>query len=414
MRAVAGPVLERIRGMPPWRIDAVLATCFVVSALTTTAHPGGSYAPRDALAIGLVLAATVPYYARRLAPLPVFTVSMAAVATLFALGHSGGALPAVIAVGAYTVSAWRPLPEVVLAAVLLNAALVAMLVAGNPGFGVPQFVTSVAGFAATMLASWATRWRRLRLDALQREQGEAARRAAADERLRIAQELHDVVAHSLGVIAVQAGVGMHVIDTDPAEARRALEHISRTSRSSLAEIRRLLGLVRRAASQRVTRTLGLADLPRLAAEMTDAGLPVALDIAGDTGNVPPGVELAAYRIVQEALTNTLRHAHADHATVLLEARRGACASSRPTTARATTAGPGPAATASSGSANAWRCTAGRWTPGPPPKAGSASTPPSPMTRTTRRDPGRRGRRPGPGTLRVLGAAEVRRRYRGRR
>ena len=301
------PVLARIRRMPPWRIDALLATCFVVSGLTTTAHPGGSYAPRDAFAVGLVLAATLPYYARRLAPLPVFTVSVAAVATLFALGHSGGALPAVIAVGAYTVGAWRPLREVVLAAALLNAALVAMLLAGNPGFGAPQFVTSVAVFAATMLAGWATQSRRLRLDALQREQGEASRRAAADERLRIAQELHDVVAHSLGVIAVQAGVGMHVIETDPAEARRTLEHISRTSRSSLAEIRRLLGLVR-SGEPAVTHTPGLADLPRLAADMTAAGLPVALDIAGDTGNVPPGVELAAYRIVQEALTNVLRHA----------------------------------------------------------------------------------------------------------
>ena len=317
VRAVAVPVLARIRRMPPWRIDALLATCFVVSGLTTTAHPGGSYAPRDAFAVGLVLAATLPYYARRLAPLPVFTVSVAAVATLFALGHSGGALPAVIAVGAYTVGAWRPLREVVLAAALLNAALVAMLLAGNPGFGAPQFVTSVAVFAATMLAGWTTQSRRLRLDALQREQVEASRRAAADERLRIAQELHDVVAHSLGVIAVQAGVGMHVIETDPAEARRTLEHISRTSRSSLAEIRRLLGLVR-SGEPAVTHTPGLADLPRLAADMTAAGLPVALDIAGDTGNVPPGVELAAYRIVQEALTNTLRHAQASEVRVSIK------------------------------------------------------------------------------------------------
>ena len=91
-----------------------------------------------------------------------------------------------------------------------------------------------------MLVGWTMQSRRLRFDALEREQGESALRAAADERLRIAQELHDVVAHSLGAIAVQAGVGMHVIDTDPAEAKRSLEHISRTSRSSLAEIRRVL------------------------------------------------------------------------------------------------------------------------------------------------------------------------------
>ena len=86
--------------------------------------------------------------------------------------------------------------------------------------------------------------RRERIDAFEGEQREAALRAAADERLRIAQELHDVVAHSLGLIAVQAGAGMKVVDTDRVEARRAFENISSTSRSSLAEIRRMLGMVR--------------------------------------------------------------------------------------------------------------------------------------------------------------------------
>ncbi|MGH9181025.1 MAG: sensor histidine kinase, partial [Acidimicrobiales bacterium] len=137
------------------------------------------------------------------------------------------------------------------------------------------------------------------------------------------QELHDVVAHSLGVIAVQAGVGTHVFDTDPAEARRALEHISRTSRSSLAEIRRLLGLVRSGeATATYEPTPGLADLPRLALEVSEAGLPVDLDVEGSAGDVPPGVELAAYRIVQEALTNSLRHARARRATVRLDTHAG--------------------------------------------------------------------------------------------
>ena len=95
-----------------------------------------------------------------------------------------------------------------------------------------------------MLIGWLAQSRRRRIAALESEQAEAALRAAADERLRIAHELHDVVAHSLGVIAVQASVGMQVVDADPAEARRALGNISRASRSSLAEIRRLLGVVR--------------------------------------------------------------------------------------------------------------------------------------------------------------------------
>jgi signal transduction histidine kinase len=323
VKAVVVSALERMRRMPPWRIDAVLATCFVVTGLTTTSQTSAVYEPRDGVAVGLILAATLPYYARRLAPLPVFAVSLGAVAALFVQGYAAGALPFVIGVGAYTVGAYRPRREVVLAAALMCAAFVVMLVGNSPDFGGAEFVTSVAVYGATMLVGWSMQARRLRQDVMEREQGEAALRAAADERLRIAQELHDVVAHSLGVIAVQAGVGMHVIDTDPAEARRALEHISRTSRSSLGEIRRLLGLVRSGGpTVAYTPTPGLADLPRLALEVADAGLPVDLDVADNKGYLPAGVELAAYRIVQEALTNALRHAHAHRATVRLDVHRG--------------------------------------------------------------------------------------------
>src|SRR5690606_11374392 len=109
--------------------------------------------------------------------------------------------------------------------------------------------TAVFGFA--LLFGWTVQSRRLRLEAaeeraeiLEREQQEGAARAVADERLRIAQELHDVVAHSMSVIAVQAGAGMHVVDQDPAEAKRALQNISATSRSTLTELRRLLGVLR--------------------------------------------------------------------------------------------------------------------------------------------------------------------------
>ena len=324
VKTVGLSALERIRRTPPWRIDSVLATFFVLTGLITTNQADSLYEPRDALAIGLILASTVPYYARRLAPLPVFAVSQTAMAALFVLEYHGGALPFVLAVGTYTVGAYRPLREVVLAAALQNVSFVVMLLADSPGFGLPQYVTSVPLYAATMLVGWTMQSRRLRFDALERDQEESARRAAADERLRIAQELHDVVAHSLGVIAVQSGVGMHVIDTDPAEAKRALEHISRTSRSSLAEIRRLLGLVRSGEpTATYAPTPGLADLPRLASEVAGAGLAVDLDVSDNTGHVPPGVELAAYRVVQEALTNALRHAHAHRATVRLavDARR---------------------------------------------------------------------------------------------
>lgn len=309
-------LVDRLRALPPWRVDAVLATCFVLAALITN-PPASGYRTRDAVAVVMILGATVPYFARSRAPLPVFAVSTVAAAALVARGYASGAIPMAIAVGAYTIGANRPLRELVAAAALLDAALVVMLLADNPGFHLGEFVTSFAAFAATMLAGRTMQSRRLRIEALEREHAEAARRAALDERLRIAQELHDVVAHSLGVIAVQSGVGLHLLDTDPDQARRALEHISGASRSSLAEIRRTLGLVRSGAVTHAPAP-GLDDLDRLVQEVTQAGLPVTVNLADEARHLPAGIELAAYRIVQEALTNSLRHAGATSADVRLD------------------------------------------------------------------------------------------------
>ena len=116
---------------------------------------------------------------------------------------------------------------------------------------------------------------------------------------------------------------MKVVDSDRAEARRAFENISSTSRSSLAEIRRMLGVLRGAdGAPAYEPAPGLTDIPRLAQEVTGAGLTVDLNVDGDTADVPPGVGLAAYRIVQEALTNSLRHAGAQRATVRLDSSSG--------------------------------------------------------------------------------------------
>ena len=321
---VAQPrALEHLRRIPVWRVDAALAIAFVVAGLLTTNRDQAGYEPRDALAVALVLASTVPYVFRRRAPLAVYLVSIVAVATLFILDHDGGVLPMILLVGAYSVGAYCPLPQVLVAGGGTVAVFLVMLLSDAEGFDVGEFVTSVPVYVTALLLGWTMQSRRLRLDALEREQEEAAARAAADERLRIAQELHDVVAHSLGVIAVQAGVGMHVIDDDPAEAKRALEHISRTSRSSLAEIRRLLGLVRSGeASAAYQPTPGLGDLPRLVREVGGTGLTVDLQLDDGARDLPPGVELAAYRIVQEGLTNAVRHGHAEHATVRLGVHGG--------------------------------------------------------------------------------------------
>jgi signal transduction histidine kinase len=203
---------------------------------------------------------------------------------------------------------------------LVTALLLVVLVAAPPRFGVGELLITTAGFGSAAMLGRTSQTRQERLEAVEQQQVEAASRAAADERLRIAQELHDIVAHSLGVIAVQAGVGMHVLDSDPAEARRSFENISRTSRSSLAEIRRLLAVVRDGTSY--APAPGLADLPRLVEEVVDAGLPVDLQVPADLRDVPESVGLSAFRIVQESLTNSLRHADARQATVRLDSEPG--------------------------------------------------------------------------------------------
>jgi signal transduction histidine kinase len=128
--------------------------------------------------------------------------------------------------------------------------------------------------------------------------------------MRIARELHDVVAHSMSVITVQAGYGHLVIDERPDEARAALSAIESTGRETLAEMRRLLGVLRQEepGQPQVAPAPGLADLDRLIAHTGRAGIRVELSIAGDVRALPVGIELAAYRILQEALTNVVKHA----------------------------------------------------------------------------------------------------------
>jgi len=146
---------------------------------------------------------------------------------------------------------------------------------------------------------------------------ERARRHVGDERIRIARELHDVVAHSMSVITVQAAYGRLVIDRQPATAREALAVIETTGRETLTELRRVLDLLRGDEPTGADPTPGLAGLPRLVEQTASAGVAVQLTIGGEPRALPPGLELSAYRIVQEALTNVVKHAGTDRARVLV-------------------------------------------------------------------------------------------------
>jgi signal transduction histidine kinase len=174
-----------------------------------------------------------------------------------------------------------------------------------------ELATVVAWLGGDNLRQRRARWAALRErnEFLEREREERARKAVVDERLRIARELHDVVAHAMSVIAVQSGVGNHVIETQPAEAKKALEAIETTSRSVLIEMRRLLGILRQdgESDADLVPAPGLRDVPTLIRHVADGGVTTGLRITGAPREIPAGVDLSAYRIVQEALTNAIKH-----------------------------------------------------------------------------------------------------------
>jgi signal transduction histidine kinase len=159
---------------------------------------------------------------------------------------------------------------------------------------------------------------------LEHEREAQAREAVGAERLRIARELHDVVAHSMSVIAVQAGVANHVIDSRPELARQALATVETNTRSALVEMRRLLGVLRQGdePSGSLTPAPGLSQVADLVEQFRDAGVTIDLRLDGEPDGVPDGVDLSAYRIVQEGLTNVLRHG-GPHATVTIGRDAGA-------------------------------------------------------------------------------------------
>jgi signal transduction histidine kinase len=184
--------------------------------------------------------------------------------------------------------------------------------AGSFANGVP-FAIIVA--AAMLIVRRVVGDRERRAQLAERERDVAAREAVVEERARIARELHDAVAHHVSVMVVQAGAERRTLDSSNAGTVEVLETIERTGRSALTEMRRLLGMLRDEADDSLHPQPGLADVPTLVGQLRDAGLAVRLQMAGERRELPVGIELSAYRIVQEALTNALKHAGDAQATV---------------------------------------------------------------------------------------------------
>jgi signal transduction histidine kinase len=162
--------------------------------------------------------------------------------------------------------------------------------------------------------------RERRAQIAEREGDLAGREAVVEERARIARELHDVIAHHVSMIVLQAGAERRVLDKSDSSAHEVLETIERTGRSALTETRRLLGMLRGADDQPLAPQPKLGDVPLLISQVREAGLPVDLWVDGEQRELPAGIELSAYRIVQEALTNALKHAGDAHARVSIRYR----------------------------------------------------------------------------------------------
>ncbi|XRQ16135.1 sensor histidine kinase [Actinomadura welshii] len=304
-RSELRPPPRRLGRRGPIGLDAAAAVVYTLAALLL---PG----PTDASAALIVLLAAatgLPLAVRRLWPGPVFAAVLTASTAAFLLGlpwDSYAAAGFALYIVAVTSGRrrWIPTPLIgaVSALVLLGAAVI----------GPANWHAEVAGRlllgCSVLGASWALgRVVRERRAEAARSARQLADRAVSDERLRIARELHDVVAHSMSLIAVKAGVAVHVAEARPQEALDALRVIESTSRGSLAEMRHLLGVLRTGGSDAdLGPSPGLADLAGLAERAAMAGVRVDLDV--DAADLPEGLALSAYRIVQEAVTNVVKHA----------------------------------------------------------------------------------------------------------
>ena len=287
----------------------------------------GSGLPRGILALGYALALvhTLPLAARRRFPGAVLGLCVASGLAVAALGLSPIVLGVAILVAVYSVAAYGD--RWVSLAGLAAAEVGSVAVQLTPGrFQAPTVVSNGLVIGAAWLLGHFVGVRRAytarleeRTAELEQAREELARRAVTEERLRLARELHDVVAHAMSVIAVQSGVGAHVASSQPEEAAKALAAIEATSRAALEELRRLLGVLRQDSEPQgdLAPVPGLADLDGLLAEVAKAGLGVRLRVEGTPSPLPAGVDLSAYRIVQEALTNVVKHAGPARAQVVV-------------------------------------------------------------------------------------------------
>ncbi|MCA1217320.1 sensor histidine kinase [Streptomyces sp. 8L] len=329
------------RFVPGWAADdlgvrlpvrsTVAATVLVLVGTSFSAHGQPHRTGLDAGAWLLLLLACLPLVLRFRHPVTVLYVVVGAVLAYVAAGYPYGPvfLAPAVAVFAAVVTGHRYPAWGAAAALWTGHALVVhWLYRRLPPPGGPPAgwagETAVAAWTLVLLAlSELLRVRREQWTRERRARAQAETRRRDEERLRIAQELHDVLAHSISVVNVQAGVGLALLDSDPEAARTALSTIKTASKEALGEVRQVLDALRTPGDAPRAPAPGLDRLPELVEQAASAGLTVATEVVGTPFRLPPGTDLAAFRLVQEALTNVVRHSGSRTADVRIGYRPGA-------------------------------------------------------------------------------------------
>jgi signal transduction histidine kinase len=361
-RALAFMTSAEPRALPPARaiaLDVALAAAGTIAVLATAGSPSAQDAPGQMLVLpGQVTAGqggsgtgwqlmvvlaltTAPLALRRVRPLTAFWVIVAAAA---ASPHYAANLftVAAIVVAAYSAVAYSRFRGPAILSMPVVALLdLRYLQQNNQSSSLPPAgLVILIMFPVLIAASTIHQWRRqageskARLARLEAEHVEATRQALERERARIAAELHDVVTHNVSVMIVQAGAARQVLTGSPAQAREALLAVESSGRAAMAELRHLLGLLAPGEDTSASTASaspgdldlhpqpGLDRLTALVDRVRAAGLPVELDLAELPPNLPPGLDLAAYRVVQEALTNVIKHAGKPPTTVRVDYHDG--------------------------------------------------------------------------------------------
>jgi signal transduction histidine kinase len=276
--------------------------------------------PLDLLAYLLLAAGPVALLWRRRSPVWVLVAVTASNVLYFALGYPYGPawLSLIVAIWtAVTAGARRAAWATALLGLAAYFVLTPLLSSEEPAtlLAIAAHLGWLLLFLVVAEVAMAGRQRRL---AAERTRAEEARRRVGEERMRIARELHDVLAHNISLINVQAGVALHLMDEQPGQSRSALQAIKQASNDALGELRSVLDILRQGdeAPPRAPAS-GLASLDRLVAGAEATGLPVSAKVEGTPRPLPAGTDLAAFRIVQESLTNVTRHAGPASATVLV-------------------------------------------------------------------------------------------------